>query len=202
MELEFPHSSVFLRNKNLHDFPRHARGAIVWLPFPTGAIIAVVICQTGPKGLVQQVYPLQGAGTQVCINMQMHGYFLEQLLGVPPLPLSTYRSKMLDPDTGKVVPLQDKFGYLKMSTKGPDIAVVPPTSSPIGEVKEWLKKDPWVASDPGFNSYKAINRKEIAVVYVFLNDQGKAAMKTVEEKGLISVPFGGPITKGNGGTNK
>jgi hypothetical protein len=54
MELEFPHSSIFLRNKNLHGFPRHARGAIVWLSFPMGAIIAVVIRQTGSKGIVVQ----------------------------------------------------------------------------------------------------------------------------------------------------
>jgi hypothetical protein len=138
--------------------------------------------------------------------MQMNGYYVEQIAGVPPLPFSKFRPKSLNTETGAVVPMTDRYGNVVMGISGPDIVNVPPDFLPTHDVREWLRSDPWVEFHSSANkaSKQKAGSNKVQVVYVHMNEVAKKWKKIVpvEERGLISVPVGNPITKSNGGTDK
>ncbi len=150
MEEMFPDlQQAWLVNKNLCRSNRRGTGGIVYLP--QFNIVALVLIMTGPRGLVQQVYPKDNAGKLFGIDNRMDGFYLEQVYGplLIPLECKSRGKKQID-RCGCVVPPVDQRGFLKMDYRGPDIAVLPRFKVPEHLI-EWFRQDPFTRTKPKIN---------------------------------------------------
>lgn len=82
LKVEFPSSSrVFIGNRNKHKVPSRNKGLV--MHFAKLGMIAVVLCAKGKRGMVEQLFPKEGAGIKWLVDMREAGHCLEQVAGAP-----------------------------------------------------------------------------------------------------------------------
>ena len=194
---------VFVRNKNLHNFERGVKGAIMWIPYLEK--IVVVIWANELKAFVQQVYPRTAKINQFKISMLLEGFYLEQIWG-PMIVKEFYSEKRIHQDKkgglDVIVPLTDEEGFITMNKKGPDVAVVGAGTNILAEVpteiKVWLQEEPLTfqkttpLEHPLHLSKKECQPTTVAVIYVYPHKSLDPGKPIVNEEGvqMIGVPLG------------
>lgn len=155
--------AAFICQKNFSKNPNQNKGSLIY--FPERYILCYAMKFVGARGVVRQIAPKEGAGTIHKINNGEVGFYLQQVRGAPLTRLDAKaRSIQIDMD-GKIVPLLDNLGYLKMNHEGPDIALVEKRIPK--QFLKWILNDNLVTVEK--NTEKRIGSKEcyVSTLYVF-----------------------------------
>lgn len=188
---------VFIANRNDQKTPEKKKGLLCY--FDSYRIIGAIISAKGPSAVVLVLAPALDRGKVMPVDLRFAGLPLQQIAGPAIWAYNhNFKKKEIDLVTGKVKPLTDNRGFVKIDTKGPDILSCLPAVP--AEYSSFLR-DNWVHHN---EEARARTRGDhCATLYIYFKKGWDPKYvrykgKGKQREGLFCVPVGGPISAGTG----